>query len=111
MGSRPPRSQPPRFETVTTGGCLASIAHAVISWTLAKKEDMMSKDDETFRRVLAGLQKGKAPTQAEREEAKRRLAQGQAQVKAQKAREERVKKLRKRGRDDDNVIDTGMFGS
>lgn len=71
----------------------------------------MSKDDETFRRVLAGLQKGKAPTQAEREEAKRRLAQGQAQVKAQKAREERVKKLRKRGRGDDNVIDTGMFGS
>jgi hypothetical protein len=73
----------------------------------------MTRDDETFRRVLAGLQKGKAPTQAEREEAKRRLAQGQAQSKAQKARDERVKKLRnkKRGHGDDNVIDTGRFGS
>jgi hypothetical protein len=73
----------------------------------------MSKDDETFRRVLAGLQKGKAPTQAEREEAKRRLEQGKRQAKAQQARDERVKKLRnkKRGHGDDNVIDTGMFGS
>ena len=89
------------------------IAHGVLSWTLATKEDMMTRDDETFRRVLAGLQKGKAPTQAEREEAKRRLAQGQAQSKAQKARDARVKKLsnKKRGHGDDNVIDTGMFGS
>lgn len=71
----------------------------------------MSKDDETFRKVLDGIKKGKTPTQAEREEAKRRLTQGNAQVKAQKAREDRVKKLRKRGRGDDNVIDTGMFGS
>lgn len=71
----------------------------------------MSKDDETFRKVLDGLKKGKTPTQAEREEAKRRLTQGNAQVKAQKAREDRVKKLRKLGRGDDNVIDTGMFGS
>lgn len=71
----------------------------------------MSKDDETFRKVLDGLKKGRTPTQAEREEAKRRLTQGNAQVKAQKAREDRVKKLRKLGRGDDNVIDTGMFGS
>ena len=87
------------------------LGHGVLYWILATKEDIMSKDDETFRRVLAGLQKGKAPTQAEREEAKRRLEQGKAQSKAQKAREERVKKLRKRGHGGDDVIDTGMFGS
>lgn len=66
-----------------------------------------------FDKVLNGLKKGNTPTQAEREEAKRRLEQGKAQAKAQKAREERVKALRKkkRGHGDDNVIDTGMFGS
>ena len=73
----------------------------------------MSKDDETFRRVLAGLQKGKAPTQAEREEARRRLEQGKRQVKAQKDRVKRAEDLRrrKRGHGGDDVIDTGMFGS
>lgn len=71
----------------------------------------MSKDDETFRKVLGKTNSSKGLSQAEREEAKRRLAQGQAQAKTQKAREERVKKLRKRDRGDDNVIDTGMFGS
>ena len=73
----------------------------------------MTREDETFRRVLAGLQKGKAPTQAEREEAKRRLAQGKAQSDKQKSRDAKIKEIRnrKRGHGDDNVIDTGMFGS
>lgn len=71
----------------------------------------MSKDEETFRKVLEGIKKGKVPTQAEREEAKRRLTQGKAQAKAQKDRDARVKKLRQRKRDHggDDVIDTGMF--
>lgn len=71
----------------------------------------MPQDDETFRKVLGKTNSSKGLSQAEREEAKRRLAKGQAQVKAQKAREERVKKLRKRGHGGDDVIDTGMFGS
>jgi hypothetical protein len=85
----------------------------MLSWTPATKEDMMSKDDETFRRVLAGLQKGKAPTQAEREEARRRLEQGKRQAKAQRDRVKRVDDLhkKKRGHGGDDVIDTGMFGS
>lgn len=40
------------FQNDDPRGCLASIAHAVIYWTIATKEDMMSKDDETFRKVL-----------------------------------------------------------
>ena len=73
----------------------------------------MGKDDETLRRVLDGLKKGNTPTQAEREEAARRLERGKRQAKAQQARDERVKKLRKqkRGSADGDVIDTGMFGS
>jgi hypothetical protein len=73
----------------------------------------MTRDEEIFRKVLGKTNSSKGLSQAEREEAKRRIAQGQAQSKAQKARDERVKKLRskKRGHGDDNVIDTGMFGS
>src|SRR5688572_23525370 len=111
--ARPARPTPETFETPTPGGLLPSLAHGVISWTLATKEDIMSKDDETLRRVLAGLQKGKAPTQAEREEARRRLELGKKQAQAQRDRVKRVKKLsnKKRGHGDGDVIDTGMFGS
>ena len=100
------------FRNPDPRGCLASIAHGVLSWTLATKEDIMPNDRETFDKVLKGLQKGKAPTQAEREEAKRRLAQGKAQSDKQKSRDAKIKEIRsrKRGHGGD-VIDTGMFGS
>ena len=64
-----------------------------------------------FEKVLNGLKKGRTPTQAEREEAKRRLEQGKAQSKRFKESQERVKKLRakKRGHGGDDVIDSGMF--
>lgn len=73
----------------------------------------MPNDKETFDKVLRGLQKGKAPTQTEREEARRRLELGKRQAQAQRDRVKRVKKLnaKKRGHGGDDVIDTGMFGS
>ena len=73
----------------------------------------MTRDDETFRKVMEGIKNNKGLTQAQREAAARKLREGKAQVDKQKARDERVKKLRqrKRGHGDDNVIDTGMFGS
>lgn len=52
---------------MTPGGSLDSIAHAVISWTFAKKEDMMSKDrgNSVFRAVMKGTQ-DRTNTEAER---------------------------------------------
>lgn len=110
----PPGPPPVRFvRNPDPRGCLAPIAHGVLSWTLTTKEDMMTRDDETFRKVMEGIKNNKGLTQAQREAAARKLREGNAQADKQKARDERVKKLRnkKRGHGDDNVIDTGMFGS
>ena len=71
----PPAPPPVRFvRNPDPRGCLASIAHAVLSWTLATKEDMMTRDDETFRKVMEGIKNNKGLTQAEREAAERKLA-------------------------------------
>lgn len=71
---------------------------------------MMAREDDTFRKVLDGINKTKGLTQAQREEATRRAELGRKQAKQQREREERASKLRKRrlGHGDD-VIDTGMF--
>lgn len=73
----------------------------------------MSKDDETFRKVMEGIKNNKGLTQAQREAAARKLREGKVQADKQKARNARVKELRKRkrGHGGDDVIDTGMFGS
>lgn len=74
---------------------------------------MSKKDDEVFRKVMEGIKNNKGLTQAQREDATRKLREGKAQADKQKARDERVKKLRnkKRSHGDDNVFNTGMFDS
>ena len=72
----------------------------------------MTRDEDIFREVLGKTNSRKGLTQAEREEAKRRLAQGKTQSDKQKSRDAKIKEIRnrKRGHGGD-VIDTGMFGS
>lgn len=50
--------------------------------------------DSTFNRVLKAVNSTSGPTQAEREEARRRKEQGERQSKEQRERENRVAKLR-----------------
>lgn len=67
-----------------------------------------------YDKVMKALRKQGGMTQAEREEKARRLTMGEEQSKKFKADQGRVKKLRdkkRRGHGDDDVIDTGMFGS
>lgn len=67
-----------------------------------------------YEKVMKALRKQSGMTQAEREEKARRLTVGEQQNKKFKADQARVAKLRekkRRGHDDDDVIDSGMFGS
>lgn len=73
----------------------------------------MSREDETFRKVMKELKNHKGMTQKEREERARLIAQAEERNKKFKASQDRVKKLREKKRKggDDGVIDSGMFSS
>lgn len=87
---KPPAPLPATaFRNPDPRGCLDSIAHGVISWTLAKKEDMMSKDkgNSVFRAVMKGTQ-DRTNTEAER----RRNAELEARTRRERERLERESK-------------------
>ena len=91
-------------------GCLDSIAHAVLSWTLATKEDLMSNDKEydreVYEKVLRGI-RGNNP--AHKEATAKEKAQAAKVVKAQgKHLKAKYNNKHKGG---DYTIDSGMFSS
>ena len=98
------------FRNPDPRGCLASIAHSVLSWTLATKEDMMSNDKEydreVYEKVLRGI-RGNNP--AHKEATSKEKAQAAKVVKAQgKHLKAKYNNKHKGG---DYTIDSGMFDS
>ena len=77
------------------------------------KGHRMSKEDDTFRKVMEGLKNQKGLTQEQIRERARKIVQGEAQNKKFKDAQVRAKKLRdkKRRGGDDGVVDSGQFSS
>jgi len=71
----------------------------------------MARQDDTFNKVMKGVNGTKGLTKAQRAELDRRRAKGEAQAANDRQRRDTQKKAKDRRRGDDGVIDTGMFGS
>jgi hypothetical protein len=68
----------------------------------------MPDKDDTFNKVMKGLKGTKGDSKATRAEADKRKARGEEQAAHDRKRRAVQRKIKDR-RDDDGVIDTGMF--
>lgn len=73
----------------------------------------MAKKDETFDKVMKGVNGTKGLTKAQQAELDKRRKQGEAQAANDRKRRDTQKRAKDRRRNDgnDGVVDTGMFGS
>lgn len=71
----------------------------------------MTKKDDTFNKVMKGVNGTKGLTKTQQAEQDKRRAKGEDQAANDRKRRATQKKAKDRRHGDDGVIDTGMFGS
>lgn len=98
------------FRNPDPRGSLLALAHGVISWTLAKKEDMMSEDknEEIRRKVMKGIKNPGKDNPYHKDNVKRDKTKAKQ---VQRAIDKRKGKHTRRRDDGDGVVDSGMFSS